>query len=142
MSHSRRILVAEDDANVRELIRTRLAAEGYDTHTAHNGEEAVERIRTLRPNGVVLDINMPVMDGFAVLEVLGASGILKTTPVLVLTARHAADDVKRAVSLGAKDFLTKPFNDGQLLARVARLLRAPIAAPASPVYLPVGQQGR
>jgi CheY-like chemotaxis protein len=130
MSHSRRVLVAEDDAGVRDLIRTRLNAAGYDTHTAHDGLEAVQRIRELRPDGMVLDINMPGMDGFGVLEAIRADANVKHTRVLVLTARHAADDVKRAVALGAKDFLTKPFNENQLIVRVARLLRAPIAAPA------------
>ncbi len=131
MSHSRRILVAEDDAGVRDLIRTRLNAAGYDTHTAHDGLEAVRRILELRPNGLILDINMPGLDGFGVLEAISADANLMTTRVLVLTARHAADDVKRAVALGAKDFLTKPFNENQLIVRVARLLRAPIAVPAN-----------
>lgn len=129
MSHSRRILVAEDDAGVRDLIRTRLNAAGYDTHTAHDGVEALQRIRELRPNGLILDINMPEMDGFGVLEAIGADANIRQTRVLVLTARHAADDVQRAVALGAKDFLTKPFNENQLIVRVARLLRPPIAAP-------------
>jgi DNA-binding response OmpR family regulator len=131
MSHSGRILVAEDDAGVRDLIRTRLNAAGYDTHTAHDGLEAVRRIRELRPNGLILDINMPWLDGFGVLEAIRADANLMTTRVLVLTARHAADDVKRAVALGAKDFLTKPFNENQLIVRVARLLRAPITVPAN-----------
>jgi len=130
MSLNRRILVAEDDAGVRDLIRTRLSAAGYDTHTAHDGLEAIQRIRDLRPEGLVLDINMPGMDGFGVLEAIKADANLRNTRVLVLTARHAADDVQRAVALGAKDFLTKPFNEKQLVERVARLLRAPIAAPA------------
>lgn len=133
MPYSPRILVAEDDAGVRELIRTRLTAAGYDTHTAVDGLEAIKRIRYLMPDGVVLDINMPGMDGFGVLEVIRSDVKLRHVRVLVLTARHAAEDVKRALSLGAKDFLTKPFNDGQLTARVARLLRAPIAAPAKGV---------
>jgi len=126
----RRVLVAEDDPGIRELIRARLTTAGYDTHTAHNGREALQRIRALKPDGLILDINMPELDGFGVLEALKAEEALKRLPVLVLTARHGAEDVKRAVGLGAKDFLTKPFNDGQLIARVARLLRAPIAAPA------------
>jgi DNA-binding response OmpR family regulator len=126
-----RILVAEDDQDVRELIRTRLTEAGFDVHTVRNGAEALESVRTTKPNGMVLDINMPVLDGFSVLEALKARGWL--FPVLVLTARHACDDVRRAVSLGAKDYLTKPFTEAQLQARVARLLRAPapVASPAS-----------
>lgn len=122
------ILVAEDDHDVRELIRTRLTAAGFDVHTAHNGAEALARVSTMKPNAMVLDINMPEVDGFSVLAELKARGCL--FPVLVLTARHAADDVRRAVSLGAKDYLTKPFTEAQLQARVARLLRV-VSAPAA-----------
>jgi len=130
MSRRACILVAEDDTGVRELICTRLMVAGYDTHTARNGREAVQRAHTLKPDGIVLDINMPELDGFAVLQELAGERRLKNTPVLVLTARHAEEDVKRAISLGAKDFLTKPFNDGQLIARVARLLRTPMVGPS------------
>lgn len=89
----------------------------------------MKRVLELRPNAMVLDINMPEMGGFGVLEALRATEGITRIPVLVLTARHASDDVQRAVSLGAKDYLTKPFNEGQLLARVARLLRRPLPAP-------------
>jgi two-component system OmpR family response regulator len=123
-----KIVVADDDSGIRDLIRTRLEMSGYDVHTAKNGREALERIRALRPNAMVLDINMPELDGFGVLEALRAEGI--RLPVLLLTARHAAEDVRRAVTLGAKDYLTKPFNEAQLLARVARLQR--FAAPDAP----------
>jgi DNA-binding response OmpR family regulator len=128
MSLKHRILVAEDDMDVRELIRTRLTAAGFDVHVARNGAEALDRISSVKPHAMVLDINMPEIDGFGVLQALKVSGRL--CPVLVLTARHAADDVRRAVSLGAKDYLTKPFTEAQLQARVARLLRAP--APITP----------
>ena len=66
---------------------------------------------------------MPEMDGFSVLEALCKDRFGRGVPVLVLTARHAAEDVKRALRLGAKDYLAKPFNDNQLMARVARLMR-------------------
>ena len=124
MSVRPRILVAEDDHDVRELVRTRLESAGYEVHTARNGCEALDRVAAVKPHGMVLDINMPELDGFDVLAALKAQGAL--FPVLVLTARHAADDVRRAVSLGAKDYLTKPFTEAQLQARVARLMRAPI----------------
>jgi two-component system OmpR family response regulator len=129
MARKPRILVAEDDAGIRELVRTRLDQAGYDTHIARNGLEAAERIRELRPDAVVLDINMPGLDGFGVLALMRQDGAFKDTRVLVLTARHAAEDVKRALSLGAKDYLTKPFSESQLIARVARLLRPPLPNP-------------
>jgi DNA-binding response OmpR family regulator len=135
MSHRSRILVAEDDAGVRDLIRARLSEVGWDVHTAHNGLEALDRLRGLSPDALILDINMPLLDGFGVLDAMREDEKVRRVRVLVLTARHAAADVKRAMSLGAKDFLAKPFNDGQLLARVARLLRVPIPAPARTPYL-------
>jgi DNA-binding response OmpR family regulator len=129
MSAKRCILVAEDDAGVRDLIRTRLDIAGYEVHTAHNGLEAVARIAALRPGGVILDINMPGLDGFGVLKAMAAQKDAPRSAVLVLTARHSADDVRLAVSLGAKDYLTKPFTESQLLARVGRLFRAPMPMP-------------
>ena len=125
----RQILVAEDDQDVRELIRTRLTGSGFDVHTVRNGAEALERVRTMKASAMVLDINMPVLDGFSVLEALKTHGCV--FPVLVLTARHAGEDVRRAVSLGAKDYLTKPFTEAQLQARVARLFRAPTPVASS-----------
>jgi two-component system OmpR family response regulator len=122
-----RVLVVEDDASIRDLIRVRLTAAGYDVHTARTGLEAVGRLAELRPRAVVLDINMPEMDGFGFLGTLQRNNI--KAPVLVLTARHAAEDVRRAIKLGAKDYLTKPFNETQLVARVARLIRAPLPPP-------------
>jgi DNA-binding response OmpR family regulator len=132
MSGKARILIAEDDPGVRQLIRTRLELAGYEAHTARNGREAIDRVRSLRPHAMVLDINMPEMDGFEVLEALPTC-LVGRIPVLVLTARHASEDVRRAIGLGAKDYLTKPFNETQLLARVARILRpAPPAPPPPP----------
>jgi DNA-binding response OmpR family regulator len=122
MPSSARILVAEDDAGIRDIIRTRLQAAGYNVEVARNGIEALAKITASRPAAMILDINMPELDGFGVLESM--AGHVVRTPVLVLTARHAADDVRRAISLGAKDYLAKPFSESQLLARVARLLRA------------------
>lgn len=124
-----RILVAEDDTGIRDIIRTRLHLAGYGVETVRTGIDALTRIDTWKPHALVLDINMPDLDGFGVLETLKQRGT-RPPPTLVLTARHAGEDVKRAVGLGAKDYLTKPFTEGQLLARVARLLRP--AAPRGP----------
>ncbi len=132
MSFRFRVLVAEDDQNIRDLIRTRLAMAGYEVRTARTGAEALSQIPGFRPQAMVLDINMPVLDGFGVLEEVQARDI--RLPTLVLTARHAAEDVRRALGLGAKDYLAKPFTEQQLITRVARLLRpAPALAPAQMV---------
>jgi len=122
-----RILIAEDDAGVRDLVRTRLRIAGYDPHIARNGLEAVERALQLRPAAMVLDLNMPGLDGFGVLSAIQDQAPNLRLPTLVLTARHGGDDVRMAIALGARDYLTKPFTEAQLLARVGRLMRGRIA---------------
>jgi DNA-binding response OmpR family regulator len=135
MQHKHRILVADDDRDILELIRICLNADGYEAHVVRSGVQAIARAKTLQPDGMVLDISMPEIDGFGVLEALKAEGC--RLPTLVLTARHSGDDVRRAVGLGAKDYLTKPFSEAQLKARVARLVRAspPVTTLGPTVFL-------
>ena len=123
-----RILIVEDDPIILDLITTRLDIAGYDTYFARDGFEGLKRLHELRPSALVLDINMPRLDGFGVLRKMRQEGL--NTPTMVLTARNQPDDVKQAIALGARDFLAKPFKDEQLLQRVGRLLRK---APARPV---------
>ena len=123
-----RILVAEDDASVRQLIRMRLEPAGYQVQVVRDGHEALEQIRCFRPDAMILDINMPRRDGFAVLEALKTMPDVPKIPILMLTARHEQSDVLRAVKLGAKDYLSKPFSEFQLLGRVAKLLSKPFRA--------------
>ena len=124
----RRLLVVDDEVSILELVSTRLALAGYTVLTARNGVEALGRLTERRYDGMVLDLNMPQMDGFGVLECL-ADLPDPPPPTLVLTASHNAADVQRAVKLGARDYLSKPFEDRQLLMRVARLFRTQPSAP-------------
>lgn len=126
----RRILVVDDDPAILELITLRLDLAGYETRTARDGADALRAIHETKPAAMILDINMPYMDGFEVLERLRGSGALARLPTMVLTARNNVEDVRRAISLGARDYMAKPFDDRMLLSRVARLLRPP--RPASP----------
>ncbi|HEY2709044.1 MAG TPA: response regulator [Caulobacteraceae bacterium] len=128
MPHSVRILVVEDDSGIREIIRTRLRMMGHEVETARTGVEALSRIKAWHPDAMVLDINMPELDGFGVLKSF-ENARDSLPPTLVITARNAAEDVRQAVSLGAKDYLSKPFSEGQLESRVARLLRFPKPKP-------------
>jgi two-component system OmpR family response regulator len=121
----RRILAVDDDRAILELVATRLTLAGFDVFSARDGREAIERIGALRPHGMVLDLNMPGVDGFGVLEHLGMAGAARL-PTLVLSARHATADVQRAIALGARDYVAKPFRDSQLLLRTARLFRPPV----------------
>ncbi len=131
MPGRRRILIAEDDSLVRELVRSKLTSAGYDAHTARCGREALERTFLIRPHALLLDLNLPDVDGFAVLETLRAEAIEAPPSVLVLTASRASEHVQRAVSLGARDYLTKDRIQSHLLPRLARMLRsAEQAAPS------------
>lgn len=124
----RRVLVVEDDPFLLELITTRLELAGFDTRAARDGSQALQRLTEFRPEAMVLDINMPVLDGFGVLTHMQAQGLTEKTPTMVLTARNSPEDVSKAIKLGARDYLSKPFKDEQLIARVGRLLarnRAP-----------------
>lgn len=118
-----RVMVVEDDPMVLELITTRLELAGFQTFYARNGQEGLRRVAEVRPEGLVLDINMPVMDGFEVLRQLKADETAYRPRTLVLTARNRPEDVKAALALGARDFIAKPFDDEQLIARVGRLVR-------------------
>jgi DNA-binding response OmpR family regulator len=118
-----RIFIAEDDESILELLITRMRIAGYHTSQERNGMAALEAIKRAPPTACILDVNMPGMDGFTVLKRLRADPLTAHVPVLILTARRAPDDIKTAIQLGATDYLSKPFNDEQLLARVARLLR-------------------
>ena len=131
---ARRILVVEDDPMMLELICTRLTLAGYQTMHGRDGYEGLDRLRDARPDAMLLDINMPRLDGFDVLRQMKALGHLPRVPVMMLTARNQTADVQAAIKLGARDFLTKPFDDRTLLARVARLVRT--AAPVRPVPVP------
>jgi two-component system OmpR family response regulator len=126
-----RILVVEDDPIILDLITTRLDIAGYDTYFARDGFEGLSRLHELRPSALVLDLNMPRLDGFGLLRKMRLEGL--NVPTMVLTARNQPDDVQQAITLGARDFLAKPFKDDQLLQRVGRLLRR---APPRPAKTP------
>ena len=117
------IVVVDDESAILDLIVTQLQRAGYRTNTARDGVEALAVISATSPRGVVLDVGMPNMDGFGVLRALRNDPKMAATPVLVLTARNAVDDVQKAMALGARDFMTKPFDGPRLMARVARLVR-------------------
>lgn len=116
-----RILVVEDDAEIGAAIRSRLARLGHAVDLETDGATANGLLRVERFDLVVLDANLPGMDGFAVLRNLRASG--STTPVLLVTARSAIDDRVSGLGLGADDYLVKPFDYRELDARVQALLR-------------------
>ncbi len=132
-STGKRIFVAEDDPAILELLVARLEIAGHRVNSARDGASALRLILATPPAMVILDVNMPKLDGFSVLRALRGQSVCARTPVLMLTARKSAADVKTARECGANDYLVKPFDDRQLLTRVERLLRIgrpPIADPS------------
>lgn len=118
-----RILIADDDPLLRALLVHRLSADGYQITTAEDGSQALEAIATHKPDLIVLDALMPVMDGFEVLRRLKAGG-LSDAPVIMLTALKREQDIVGALQLGAADYLVKPFIPDELGHRVRRLLQS------------------
>jgi len=115
------ILIAEDDRAVREAVERAISFEGYDVITARDGSEALQRVLNERPDLVVLDVMMPIVDGLEACKRLRASG--NDVPVLMLTARTEVSDRVAGLDAGADDYLAKPFALEELLARMRALLR-------------------
>ncbi|EOM74588.1 DNA-binding response regulator [Rhodococcus rhodnii] len=124
-----RILIAEDDVHIASFVGKGLRAAGYTTDHVADGEQAFTLARTGGYDMVVLDIGLPKVDGFTVLRRLRGEGV--TTPVVVLTARDSVDDTVAGLEGGANDYMTKPFQFAELLARVRlRLADEPTAGAA------------
>lgn len=115
------ILIVDDEAGVRELLGDALRIAGFETATASDGMSALTSIRNRKPNLLIIDINMPLMDGFELVERLRSTG--DNTPALMLSARADRIDVTRGLTLGADDYVTKPFGLEELLLRVKAILR-------------------
>jgi two-component system OmpR family response regulator len=116
-----RILVAEDEMSLNDLLQDALRMNGYETISAKHGLEALRLIREQKPDLVILDINMPHLDGFGLIEKLRNEN--NSVPIIVLTARDQRDDKAIGFGLGADDFVTKPFGLEELIMRVAAVLR-------------------
>lgn len=123
------ILVVDDDLLIGELVALNLVREGYEVQRAYNGVEALKWLAFQRPALMLLDLGLPIVDGISVLSALrqrrtlgGQSGA--SFPVIVLTARQSAEDVKRVMALGANDVLAKPFETPELLQRIRHLIAA------------------
>ena len=115
------ILIVDDEAGVRELLGDALRIAGFETSTASDGMSALTAIRNKKPDLLIIDINMPLMDGFELVERLRSTG--DNTPALMLSARADRVDVTRGLTLGADDYVTKPFGLEELLLRVKAILR-------------------
>ena len=118
-----RLLVVEDDTEMRNVIVLALRAYGYDVSQVSNGADALAEIRTRTPDGVILDIGLPDIDGFVVTACIRRDYEL---PIIVLSARGEEQHQVRALDSGANDYVVKPFREGELMARVRAALRRPV----------------
>jgi CheY-like chemotaxis protein len=117
-----RVLAVDDDPVIQRLLQVNLEMEGYEVTLAGDGDEAIERVREVRPHLVLLDIMMPNRDGWSVCEEMKSDPELKDIPVVFLSARAQDSDVERGRALGADNYVTKPFDPIDLLELVADLI--------------------
>jgi len=128
---SARILVAEDDPKQANLVRVYLEREGHSVLVVGDGRAALEQCRSRRPDLVILDVMMPLMDGLDVCRVVRHES---DVPIIMLTARSTEDDLLLGLDLGADDYLTKPYNPRELVARVRTVLRRTRSRSEGEVY--------
>ncbi len=116
----RKILIVDDDKNICELLRLYLEKEGYETPLAYDGEQALERFSSDKPGLILLDVMMPKMDGWEVCRRIRASS---QVPVIMLTAKGETFDKVLGLELGADDYIVKPFDTKEVVARIKAVLR-------------------
>ncbi len=116
-----RVLVVDDETNIRELLSVSLKFQGYDVEVAAGGPEAIDRCRTYKPDVLILDVMMPGMDGFGLLRRLRADGV--DAPALFLSARDSVEDKINGLTIGGDDYVTKPLSLEEVVARLQVLLR-------------------
>ena len=129
-------MIIDDEAGVRELLADALKLAGFETTTASDGMVAQTALRTIKPDLLIVDINMPLMDGFEFIERIRSNG--DNTPALMLSARGDRADITRGLTLGADDYVTKPFGLEELVLRVRAILRRATFKESAPTVLTCG----
>ncbi len=125
------VLIIEDDRNISELLQLYLEKEGYAVTTAADGRQGLEKFRTGKPDLVLLDIMMPVMDGWETCHAIRAES---QVPIIMLTAKSQTDDKVMGLKAGADDYITKPFEMKEVLARIEAILRRAKPAQTAPQH--------
>ena len=124
MSQRPRVLVVDDTASIRQLIRVNLELDGYEVHEAVDGQDCLERIGAIRPDVVTIDVVMPRLDGYATVAALRADPATAHLPVVMVTTQVQATDLRRAAEVGVDAHVGKPFDPDSLAHTVARVLAA------------------
>jgi two-component system, OmpR family, alkaline phosphatase synthesis response regulator PhoP len=133
-----RILVVDDDSQILRLLRSYLEQAGFEVLTAADGTLALRLIRTERPDLILLDLLLPDRDGWEITREVRSDSKVARTPIIMLTARVADTDKIVGLELGADDYITKPFNPHEVVARVRAVLRRANGGPITPHVLQVG----
>ncbi|MBC8468171.1 MAG: response regulator [Planctomycetes bacterium] len=118
-----KILIVEDDRDIAEMVEYNLREEGYDTLSAFNGEDGVKLAKKESPDLIILDIMLPIIDGFEVCRILKKEQITADIPVIILSAKSQETDKIVGLELGADDYITKPFSPRELIARIRAIMR-------------------
>ncbi|CAA9378209.1 MAG: hypothetical protein AVDCRST_MAG47-1932 [uncultured Nocardioidaceae bacterium] len=127
-----KILVAEDDSDLRLLVSLKLESAGHEVVSVEDGSSAAQHCSSIRPDLVILDLMMPGMSGLEVCRYIRASDELRSTPVILLTARAQAADIEAGRAAGVDEYLTKPFSPRELAVRVSSLLSSRVAPRHGP----------
>lgn len=118
-----RILVIDDDASISKLLSDVLTEEGFSVTTASCGEEGIKKVRQSKPNLVILDLRLPDMDGFQICQTLKKDKSVSSIPIIMLTVKSTKSSTVAGLEMGADDYIVKPFNQEELVARVKTVLR-------------------
>ncbi len=117
-----KILVVDDEINITQILEFSIGAEGYEVIAAQNGEEAIDKARREQPDLIILDIMMPIIDGYEACRILKANPLTKNIPVILLTAKGRDIDKRLGYEVGATDYIIKPFSPNKLIDKIHRLL--------------------
>jgi two-component system, cell cycle response regulator DivK len=119
---SKRILVVEDQPDGRQIIRDMLAGTGYEIAEAENGEEALTAIAKQQPDLILMDIQLPIMDGYTATRLIKTDPALRSIPIIAVTSYALAVEERKARAAGCDDYVTKPFSPRQLLAKIRQYM--------------------
>lgn len=117
-----KILVVDDEVNITQILEFSIGAEGYEVIAAQNGEEAIDKARREQPDLIILDIMMPIIDGYEACRILKANPLTKNIPVILLTAKGRDIDKRLGYEVGATDYIIKPFSPNKLVDKIHKLL--------------------
>jgi two-component system chemotaxis response regulator CheY len=119
----RKILAVDDSSSIRKMVEFSLKSKGFQVTTAADGQEALELLAKDKPDAIILDINMPRLDGFGVLKKIRADKAYASIPVMMLTTEGQDEDMETALSLGANHYIVKPFKPSELIAAIEKLVQ-------------------